>query len=127
METFECDVCKRNLEYNFFVKPILINKSKICKNCNYLIFLKKKLKEIVLKQFKEDKKLEIEKKEQEKKIITERKAKYLARQKEYRINNKEKYKVKHKCDCGGRYSLLTKSVHLKTKRHIRYEKNKNKS
>ena len=122
METLECDICKQRLDYNQFVKPILINKEKICKNCNYLIFLKKKLKEIVFKQFEENKK-EIENKKKEK-IMTERRAKYLKRQKQYREENKEKYKVTHQCLCGGRYSYSSKSNHFKTKKHKRYEQNK---
>ena len=124
MEKIECYVCKQRLDYNQFTKPILINKEKICKQCNYVIFLKKKITEIVVKQFEKDK-LEIEKKKKEKKL-TEKKYRYLERQKQYREQNVLKLKQKFVCNCGGVYTYTSKSNHFKTKRHIRYQ-NKNKS
>jgi hypothetical protein len=41
-------------------------------------------------------------------------------QKEYYQNNKEKITEKRKCECGGSYSIYSKSAHLKTLLHIDY-------
>ena len=54
-------------------------------------------------------------------------------QKQYHIDNKEAYKEyqrkykeannkTHMCECGGKYQTQHKSSHLKTKKHIKFEK-----
>lgn len=40
--------------------------------------------------------------------------------KNYYINNKERLLVTTECKCGGKYSIATKNLHTKSKRHIRY-------
>ena len=39
---------------------------------------------------------------------------------DYYHNNKCRYNVKIVCDCDGKYSIFTKSNHMKTKKHIKY-------
>ena len=45
--------------------------------------------------------------------------------KEYRHNyyevNKEKWKIKKTCECGGRYTSNSRANHFKTKKHLKYE------
>tara|TARA_R110000823_G_scaffold312854_1_gene439914 strand:- start:186 stop:845 length:660 start_codon:yes stop_codon:yes gene_type:complete len=40
--------------------------------------------------------------------------------KQYSIDNPDKKKEKHTCNCGGKYTLVNKSQHLKTKMHQEY-------
>ena len=40
--------------------------------------------------------------------------------KDYYVQNKDKLNEKHECECGGRYSTCHKSVHFKTKKHLKY-------
>jgi hypothetical protein len=42
------------------------------------------------------------------------------RKKEYYQENKEKFKAKCKCECGGKYTHVVKSRHLKSKKHQAY-------
>jgi len=41
-------------------------------------------------------------------------------QKQYRENNQEKLKQKYNCECGGKYTHIHKSYHLKTTKHCKY-------
>ena len=38
----------------------------------------------------------------------------------YMLENKKKYSEKHKCKCGGLYTLLNKKQHERSKTHTRY-------
>lgn len=41
-------------------------------------------------------------------------------QQKYRENNQDKLRQKISCECGGRYSIQTKSTHIKTSKHKRW-------
>ena len=47
-------------------------------------------------------------------------------QKTYRQNNLDSLRKKILCDCGGRYSKFSKSSHMKTQKHQRWEMRENK-
>ena len=38
----------------------------------------------------------------------------------YMLENKEKYSKSHSCKCGGKYKLLHKKNHERSKRHLNY-------
>tara|TARA_R110001606_G_C15015113_1_gene608974 strand:+ start:68 stop:583 length:516 start_codon:yes stop_codon:yes gene_type:complete len=57
-----------------------------------------------------------DKKEYNKEYQENNKEKRKEYDKKYRENNKEK----HDCECGGKFTLPSKSCHLKTKRHCEY-------
>jgi hypothetical protein len=40
--------------------------------------------------------------------------------KQWLIDNSDKIKEKHKCECGGTYTIYTKKEHFKTKKHTTY-------
>lgn len=42
-------------------------------------------------------------------------------QKAYYRANIDKINEKHRCDCGGRYTMTNKSVHLKSKKHRKWQ------
>jgi hypothetical protein len=42
--------------------------------------------------------------------------------KEYREAHKEHLNQKHNCTCGGKYTTKNLSTHLKSKKHIQYQK-----
>ena len=60
-----------------------------------------------------------------KKYYNENSQKIKDQVKKYKNENLKKLTEKHDCECGGRYSLKSKSDHYKTKKHIKWlEKNK---
>jgi len=62
-----------------------------------------------------------ETKQYNQKYYEEQKDKIKEKTKNYRLNNldiiKQKQKIKHNCDCGGKYTNSGKSEHIKTTRH----------
>lgn len=50
-----------------------------------------------------------------------RKAETQSYNQDYYDRNKERLTAKMTCGCGGRYCILTKSSHLKTKQHMQWE------
>jgi len=54
------------------------------------------------------------------KYIEANKDKIKIRTKEYRETNKDKLKKKYDCYCGGKYTHIHKSRHLKTQKHTNY-------
>jgi hypothetical protein len=55
-----------------------------------------------------------------KEYYQENKEKIKERNKEYRDDNNEMRKEKLKCECGGRYTYTNKSLHFKTKKHLKF-------
>lgn len=40
--------------------------------------------------------------------------------KQYRLDNVDKLKKKFSCECGGKFTYISKSIHLKTKKHLKF-------
>ena len=78
---------------------------------------KEKIKERS-KEYNENHKEEI--KEYQKEYYEKNKEETNERSKEYRENHKEKLKQKFSCECGGKYTHVSKSTHFKTKKHVAF-------
>jgi len=42
--------------------------------------------------------------------------------KQYNRTNKDRLRQKHQCECGGKYTTAAKTIHNKTKKHLKFEK-----
>ena len=58
--------------------------------------------------------------ERKKQYHQDNREKILEYKKQYRELNKEKLNQKHNCQCGGRFTYRTKSIHCKSKKHMKF-------
>lgn len=61
-------------------------------------------------------------KDKRKEYLKKNKDKIKEYKKQYRLKNKDKLTEKFECDCGGTYTTEHKTEHIKSKKHIHYEK-----
>ena len=59
-------------------------------------------------------------KEQKKQYRQDNREEISERNKQYKQKNKEKLSKKNDCPCGGKYTHINKSIHLRTKKHQKY-------